>query len=339
MTAALATTELTADAARHLTEQIRVRLDFLLPLIKQAFEGRADRALGYDSWQAYCTAELGDVRVPLGDRPAMIAELRQSGMSQRAIGAALGVSQSTVRDDLAELSTSTQFPERIVSTDGKERPAERPQSPEPVEAPVPAGSGPTSPAPEPVPSGDLRAQVLAVLRPDEDDAWGLDEICERLPGHGEPGQARPGEVRMVLADLVEAGLAAVGADVGGPYWWATKVAGSGAPSPERIAAVAEVAPEFVKPVEAERAAAMVAAALDKFVPDPDAPKRAWAKKLYELAGPVHNFLLWLKPEDAAAHADDQDITTLKHLADGFADAYRRAVEARKANVTPLRRIK
>lgn len=96
-------------------------------------------------------------------------------------------------------------------------------TPEPVEAPstAPAGSGSTSPAPDPAsaPAGDLRAQVLAVLSPEEQDAWGLDEICQRLPGHGEPGQARPGEVRMVLADLVEAGAARVGQDVGGPYWW------------------------------------------------------------------------------------------------------------------------
>lgn len=127
----IATTELTADEARELTAEIRRDLDGLLPKIKRAFDGRADKALGYDSWQAYCSTELKDVRVPLGDRPAMVAELRQGGMSQRAIGAALGVSKRTVENDLSQLATSSQLPDRIVSLDGRERPAtqSKPETP------------------------------------------------------------------------------------------------------------------------------------------------------------------------------------------------------------------
>jgi DNA-binding NarL/FixJ family response regulator len=183
-TAALATTELTADEARHLTEQIRVRLDFLLPLVKQAFEGRADRALGYESWQAYCTAELGDVRVPLGDRPAMVAELRNAGMSTRAIGAALGISKDTAARDLASVSSETdEQPARIASLDGRERPATRPtptpgpagaahrppadpgEAPEPVETPstAPTGSGPT---PAPVVDDSTAAPAAPPREPD-----------------------------------------------------------------------------------------------------------------------------------------------------------------------------
>jgi len=116
----------------------------------------------------------------------------------------------------------------------------------------------------------------------------------------------------------------------------TVPAGSGA---EVVASAREDAGAATEAVDADRAAAAVAAALDKFVPDVGAPKRAWVKKFYELTGAPHTFLLWLKSEDVAAYADDQDMTTLKHLADGFAEAYRRAVEARTANVTPLRRIK
>lgn len=124
----IATTELTADEARELTAEIRRDLDGLLPKIKRAFEGRADKALGYESWQAYCSTELSDVRVPVGNRPAMVAELRQSGMSQRAIGAALGVGQDTVRRDLStERNRSVDLPATVVSLDGKARPAAQPK--------------------------------------------------------------------------------------------------------------------------------------------------------------------------------------------------------------------
>jgi hypothetical protein len=95
-----------------------------------------------------------------------------------------------------------------------------PASPAPaVVSPAPAAPREPGPTPEPGAGGDLRDHVLAVLRPDEDDAWGLDDICSRLPGFGEPGQVRPGEVREVLAVLVEAGLAGTGRDSDGPYWW------------------------------------------------------------------------------------------------------------------------
>ncbi|MFC7275276.1 hypothetical protein ACFQS1_14895 [Paractinoplanes rhizophilus] len=124
----IATTQLTTDEARELTAEIRRDLDGLLPKIKRAFEGRADKALGYDSWQAYCSAELSDVRVPVGSRPAMVAELRQSGMSQRAIGAALGVHHSTVAEDLKSTGGNPPVePERVVSLDGRQRPAVQPK--------------------------------------------------------------------------------------------------------------------------------------------------------------------------------------------------------------------
>lgn len=60
-------------------------------------------------------------------RQEVVAELRRQGHSQRAIAGALGVSQSTIRNDVAELSTSTQFPERIRRLNGGSHPARRPQ--------------------------------------------------------------------------------------------------------------------------------------------------------------------------------------------------------------------
>lgn len=119
---------LTAEQARALTDKICKRLADLLPLIKEAYEGRADRALGYDSWHDYCTTELGGVRIPLADRPMMVADLRQNGMSTRAIGSALGISKDTVARELARVSDETRV--KVNGFDGKTYPAARPAAPE-----------------------------------------------------------------------------------------------------------------------------------------------------------------------------------------------------------------
>ncbi len=128
---AVALTELTEVEARTLTDDIKGRVSDLLPRIREAYYRRADKALGYGSWHEYCQRELDGLQLPVSDRPSAVAELRQEGMSTRAIGSALGVSQDTVRRDLAQLNDSVQLPERIVSLDGKERPATRPTTVEP----------------------------------------------------------------------------------------------------------------------------------------------------------------------------------------------------------------
>lgn len=124
--------EFTPEQARELTERIRAGVAELLPLIKRAFEGRADRALGYDSWLAYCDAELRGLRLPVEDRRAAVAELREAGMSTRAVAAALGVAKGTVDNDLARLAKSGQspeVPETVESLDDRRRPASRPTPP------------------------------------------------------------------------------------------------------------------------------------------------------------------------------------------------------------------
>lgn len=110
---------------------------------------------------------------------------------------------------------------------------------------------------------------------------------------------------------------------------------------ERIAAVAEVAPQFVQPVEpdSERAAAMVAAALDQFVPDPFAGTIAWRKDLHERLTPVRRLTLWLQVDDAAEFASADDVETLRQLALEFTDLHRRVVAARQSNVVPLRAVR
>lgn len=89
---------------------------------------------------------LNAVRRHLGveQRREMVARLRGDGHSLRAIAGAVGVSEGTVRKDIAneELRTGTQLaPERVQGLDGKERPATRP-------TPAPAPESPTGDATE-----------------------------------------------------------------------------------------------------------------------------------------------------------------------------------------------
>jgi hypothetical protein len=82
----------------------------------------------------------------------------------------------------------------------------------------------------------------------------------------------------------------------------------------------------------------VAAALDKYVPDPGAEERAWRKTFYDQIRGPHKFLLWADAGTAAQHADNQDIETLRLLAEGYADLHRRVLAERNGNVRSLRRV-
>lgn len=118
-----------------------------LALIKEAWDQRDWDTLGYADWQSYVDGEFGADRLGLSPehRQKAVAELRMAGMSTRAIGTALGVSHQTVQRDLSTGPDGPVQPERIVSLDGRERPASRPQSPAPMPEPEPAvdvaGSG------------------------------------------------------------------------------------------------------------------------------------------------------------------------------------------------------
>lgn len=162
---------LTAEEARALTDDIRSRVTDLLPLITRAYEQRADRALGYPTWADYCAAELSGLRVPLGDRPAMVAELRQSGMSTRAIGSALGISHMTAQRDLESTGTSV-TDDKVTSLDGRERPAVRPM-----------------PAPQMPARQDVADQILA----------DIDQATAAEPDHTEGDARRDAELEELMA--------------------------------------------------------------------------------------------------------------------------------------------
>lgn len=118
--------------ARHLTDQLRQSLTISWELLTEAYTGRVWLSLGYESWNDYTTAELGEVRLrlPRDERQQVVASLTEAGMSTRAIGAALGVHHDTVSDDRRRVGNPTpadepidaevvEDPRPVLGTDGK----------------------------------------------------------------------------------------------------------------------------------------------------------------------------------------------------------------------------
>lgn len=114
--------ELTREQARALTDRIRGRVEEALDLIAEAFDGRADAALGYSSWDRYCHAEFPALRFEDRDQRAGAVARLADRMSNRAIGHALGIDERTVRDDLGRtLERSAGFPaDRSKNTRGQD---------------------------------------------------------------------------------------------------------------------------------------------------------------------------------------------------------------------------
>lgn len=116
--------EISPSSARELTDRIKTGVDAIWELIKQAYQSRAWSALGYSSWDDYCTREFGTsrIRLPREERQEVVASMREIGMSTRAIASATGVSKPTVIADSRraggqELTTSGPAP--VTGTDGK----------------------------------------------------------------------------------------------------------------------------------------------------------------------------------------------------------------------------
>lgn len=105
MTAAVA---LLADEARALTDQIKTGVEAVWHLITRAYTERAWSALGYTSWDDYCTREFGTsrLRLPREERAEVVSSLRESGLSIPAISAATGLGYGTVQREVAALSPS-----------------------------------------------------------------------------------------------------------------------------------------------------------------------------------------------------------------------------------------
>jgi len=101
--------DLTADEARVLTDEIKTGIETTWELVKRAYIRRAWIALGYGSWDSYCSAEFGSgrLRLPREERQEAVASLREAGLSVRAIASATGTSKSAVSRDLAGVPNGT----------------------------------------------------------------------------------------------------------------------------------------------------------------------------------------------------------------------------------------
>lgn len=109
----------THDEARALTDRIKIAVEGTWQLIREAYTSRTWAVLGYDTWDAYCSAEFGEtrLRLPREERQEVVASLRDSGLSVRAIASATGSSVGTVAADLGNRSELNTRP--ITGTNGK----------------------------------------------------------------------------------------------------------------------------------------------------------------------------------------------------------------------------
>ena len=144
-------------------------------------------------------------------RGGLVAQMRIRGMSIRQIAKAVGIDPKTVRNDLAQVGNQSP-PDRVTGSDGKSYASSRP-TPKPIETPGPVETPSTaSTGPGPSPAPAAAAPSSSQEPAVEPETClGADMDCGRPLPC--PDHPRTPE--------------------------------------ERIAAVAEVAPEFVKPVEAQ----------------------------------------------------------------------------------------
>lgn len=91
-------TPITGAEARALTDKIKATVEDLWQLIAHAYRTGAWTALGFSSWADYCQEEFGTdrIKVPIGERPAVVAMLAEAGMSRREIAAGTGMGYGTV---------------------------------------------------------------------------------------------------------------------------------------------------------------------------------------------------------------------------------------------------
>lgn len=109
----------TTEQARTLTDRIKIAVEGTWQLIREAYTSRTWAVLGYDTWDTYCTTEFGEtrLRLPREERQEVVASLRESGLSVRAIASATGADRNTIRSDLREVGEI--HPPAVHGTDGK----------------------------------------------------------------------------------------------------------------------------------------------------------------------------------------------------------------------------
>lgn len=176
--------------ARQLTDRIKVAVEGVWELIKQAYTSRAWSVLGYASWDEYCTREFGTsrLRLPREERQEVVSSLRESGLSLRAIASATGNAYRTVQQDAQVMQSESsesepidretgevyeaddaehleeREPAKIIGTDGKQYP-QRPESSAHMPSPQTR-----------VPRTDVVAVIGTVMNRAEDAARAADRL-------------------------------------------------------------------------------------------------------------------------------------------------------------------
>lgn len=221
----------THEEARALTDRIKIAVEGTWQLIREAYTSRTWAVLGYDTWDAYVSTEFKGARLalPKEERSETVHSLRAAGMSVRAISAATGVGVGTVHRELAGPTVPNgTVPQRVLSLDGRERPAFRaPAEPGVVDAEL--VDEPTRPEPpkvkrRPLPEAftdagrDLTraAERLARLTEDDRFAKNRETTHHQVP---ELLGALEHTARLVTA----MNLPAAGASEEARRWWATSL--------------------------------------------------------------------------------------------------------------------
>lgn len=137
---------MTVDEAERLTTRIGLKLDTLagsyeavMPLIHEAVEREVHQTLGYPNFTTYAVERFNGQleRLDVDVRRAVVKELEDAGLSQRAIAPIVGVTQQQISHDLKQVTNdlspeSEPEPDLDDALTGDILDPEPPPEPEPV---------------------------------------------------------------------------------------------------------------------------------------------------------------------------------------------------------------
>jgi len=180
---------LSVREARELTREIAETLAVAWDKVVEAYQRRVWEPLGYDSWDAYCRAELGSTRfrLPAEERQEAVRSLRSAGLSTRAIAAATGLSHRTAARKMSGVPNGTPAhggssrPPLVTGLDGKSYPGWAGSSGRDLDEPIDAEiveEAPESVKPAAVSGGVVRRRPLGEQA--RDAGWEIRRAAERV---------------------------------------------------------------------------------------------------------------------------------------------------------------
>ena len=142
------TETLTIEEVDEKERTIKTALEVAAEEMTALWRGRAWEVKGYDTWQEYLDGSgLTVAWADASARQQIVLDLREEGMSQRAIADAVGVAQSTVHEDLSATDRNRSVGRvPVLGLDGKVR---------------------TYDVPKPKPAPDLSAEAAAQISADQ----------------------------------------------------------------------------------------------------------------------------------------------------------------------------